>query len=301
MENKLNNYYLAIGVMLLIIPIVLYFFNTDVSLTSYELGLATETYPSVFRYWLYIIIGCTIVPIYEELFFTGVFAKSKWVRYSAIVGLIVISGFWWDAPINLIFIALFFLSYAVYFRTRLKNSSFFLPVVIFFNCLMFATVHIDFQELDQLWVYGLSMRFGGHLISVWLLFKYRNLLYCILFHALWNLSVSAVSYSKEENNGTIQKPTYIIENNDFKIEYSETHLISLKSMNFNDNEWNCKSCLFEEILEIQGIKSIKQKESQFIFDINIDIKNDSLVGNDSLANKRLTDLLIEEEMIVRTD
>lgn len=302
LADKRLNPVLFIGIGLKIFTLLgiaaLWFFTDWRTNTSdYE----TETYDSISQFVLRLVLMVLVAPIMEELLFDGGFLRSKYLKLFSYIGLslfICVIGIQW--PSTILYLLFCVLSYYDYKTASEKDRLLLMRVVV--NALLFSVVHLDFNNLGDMWLISLMSRFAGHLIALWLVINYK-LIYAMGYHFVWNGALafvlfSGVSFEKDPNI-----LNEVIDTELFCIEYSETAFISPFEVRFSEsNRWYCTACTFETLFEFHSwhdAKLMKQKQAGYKYDIEVNFKAGINIKDKADLFEKLSKTLIEKGVMVK--
>ncbi|MPS63373.1 CPBP family intramembrane glutamic endopeptidase [Chryseobacterium sp.] len=166
-----------------------------------------------------IIGGVVIAPLFEELFFRGVFTGKKYLKYISYFGtafLVIMQQSYFLIPLLILFIILF----------ELKAKNNFQKYSFFINALLFSLMHYKFSDLLNVSSYPSILGTAGlALVLIWLVLNI-GLWSSILAHFIVNgtlISTTIIAY--ENSDRTLEK----VETNDFVMTYQYVSLFDNKS------------------------------------------------------------------------
>ncbi|WP_053992743.1 CPBP family intramembrane metalloprotease [Mangrovimonas sp. TPBH4] len=298
--NRLNPIlFIGIGLKILsLLGIVVVMLFTDLGADSSD--YETETYSSVFYFVLRILSMVLIAPILEELLFDGAFLRSKYFKILSYIALpIAIYVIRLHVPAVLLYLLFCGVSYYDHKTASKKDSLLHIRIVV--NALLFSVLHLDFNNLGELWMFSLLSRFAGHLIALWLVLNYK-LIYAMGYHFLWNGTIAFILFFNVSFEKDPDVPSDVINNESFCVEYSETAFISKHEVNIRGDKWSCTSCTFETLMEFHGwsdARLFQQKQEGYVYDIEVNFMENFNREDVPKLLEKLSKALVEKEVLVR--
>ncbi|PZU11300.1 MAG: hypothetical protein DI622_15730 [Chryseobacterium sp.] len=163
--------------------------------------------------------GVVIAPLFEELFFRGVFTGKKYLKYISYFGtafLVIMQQSYFLIPLLILFIILF----------ELKAKNNFQKYSYFINALLFSLMHYKFYDLLSVSSYPSIIGTAGlALVLIWLVLNV-GLWSSILAHFIVNgtlISTTIMAY--ENSDKTLEK----VETSDFVMTYQYVSLLESDS------------------------------------------------------------------------
>lgn len=305
LSNKKHNWALKTGIPADVIPVFALLFlviaNPDLFVEFYKETESDYFFGSKLAFLSSLIWMAFIAPVYEEMVFDGAFLKNKALQVIGYVGLIAFTLYFNISIYSVGLLVLFLVLSYLYCRKTKSEKIQNLRIIV--NALLFSVIHLDFpNDVDWLFFVSLLSRFGGHLLSLWLVLNYK-LIYGILYHVIWN-TVLAIGILFATDFNPQPGKLRIIENDVLKIEYQEAADFNEKRIRLgNPHHWKYRSVGIDEIYYwFPNRYAIEEKyvpkKPALIYNFDVYIKDSSLVDNRKILQSQFIELLIKDSLIV---